>query len=142
MIRWSQFLNGLDHVAGLVGDEFDLVGQLVLLQLQLDQAVGHGGTMDGTVDLTHGVGNGANVVLVAVGDKEAPQLPLVFHQIGKIRDHQVHAVHVLLGEAHAAVHHDHILAVFQDGDVFTDLIQTAQGDNFQFFCQKNTPFKI
>ena len=132
---------GLDHIAGLVGDELDLVGQLVLLQLQLDEAVGHGGAMDGAVDLPHGVGNGTNVVLVAVGDKEAPQLLLVFHQIGKVRDHQVHTVHVLLGEAHAAVYHDHILTIFQDGDVFADLIQTAQRDNFQFFCQKNTPFK-
>ena len=132
--------SGLDHIAGLVGDQLDLVGQLVLLQLHLDQSVGHGGAMDGTVDLLHTVGDGANVVFVAVGDEHTPQLLLVGHQVGKVGDHQIHAVHILLGESHAAVHDDHILAILQDGTVFADLIQTAQRDNFQFFCQKNTPF--
>ena len=132
--------SGLHHVAGLVGDELDLVRQPVFLQLQLNQTVGHSGAMDGTVNFPHGVGNGTDVVLVAVGDEEAPQLFLVFHQVGEVGDHQIHAVHVLLREAHAAVYHDHVLAVLQDGDVLADLIQTAQRDNFQFFCQKNTPF--
>ncbi len=67
---------------------------------------------------------------MAVGDEEAPELILVLHQIGKIRNHQIHAVHILLREADAAVYDDHILAVFQDGNVFADLIETAQGDNF------------
>ena len=133
---------GLYHIAGLVGNELDLVRQLVLLQLQLDQPVGHGGAMDGAIDLLHGIGNGADVVLVTVGDEHASQFFLIGYQVGKVGNHQIHAVHILLREAHAAVDDDHILAVFQDGDVFADLIQTAQGDNFQFFCQKNTPFRV
>ena len=72
----------------------------------------------------------ADMVLVTVGDEHAPQLRLVGYQVGKIGDHQVYAVHVFVREAHAAIHYDHILAVFQDGDVFSNLIQTAQGDNF------------
>ena len=107
----------------------------MLLQLQLNQTVRHGGAVDGAIDLLHAVGNGADVVLVAVGDEHTPELLLVGHQVGKVRDHQVHAVHVLLGEAHAAVHRDHVLAVLQDGDVLADLIQSAQRNNFQFFCQ-------
>ena len=126
---------GLDHIPGLVGDEFDLVGQLVFFQLQLDQAVGHGSAMNGAVDLPHGIGNGTNVIFVTVGDEHAPQLLLVGNQIGKIRDHQVNAVHVLFREAHAAVHHDHVLAVLQYGAVLADLIQTAKRNNFQFFSQ-------
>ena len=133
---------GLYHITGLVGDELDLVRQLVLLQLELNQAVGHGGAMDGAVHLPHGVGNRTDMVLVAVGDEEAPQLLLVGHQIGKVRDHQIHAVHILLGKAHTAVHHDHVLAVFQHGNVLADLVQTAKRDNFQFFSQNNTPFIV
>ena len=116
---------GLDHVAGLVGDELDRLVQAVLLQLQFDEAVGHGGAMDGTVYLLHTIGDGADVVLVAVGDKHTPQLFLILHQIGEIRDHQIHAIHIFIGESHAAVDDDHVLAVFQDGDIFTDFIQTA-----------------
>ena len=128
------------HITGLVGDEFDLVRQLMLLQLQLNEAVGHGGAVDGAVYLPHGVGDGADVVFVSVGDKEAPQLILVGNQIGEIGNYQIHAVHILLGEAHAAVHHNHVLAVFQHRNILADLVQTAKRDNFQFFSQNNTPF--
>ena len=119
-----------------MGDQLHGIGQPMLLQLQFDEAVGHGCSVDGAVHLLHTIRNRTDVVLVAVGDEHTPQLLLIGHQIGKIRDDQVHAVHILLREAHAAVHHDHVLAVLQDGDVLTDLIQTAQRDNFQFFSQK------
>ena len=118
-----------------MGNELYGVFQAVLLQLQFNEAVGHSRAVDGAVYLLHAVGDGPNVVLVSVGDEHAPQLLLVGHQVGKVGDHQIHAVHILLGKAHAAVYDDHILAVLQDGDVLTDLIQSAQGNNFQFFCQ-------
>ena len=126
---------GFDGVAGLVGDELDLLVQAVLLQLQLDQAVGHGGAVDGAHHLLHGVGDGADVVLVSVGDEETLELVLVLHKVGKVGDDQVHAVHILIGEGHAAVDDDHILAILQDGAVLADLIQTAQRNDFQFFSQ-------
>ena len=75
------------------------------------------------------------MVLMAVGDEHAPQFLLVCHQIGKVGNHQIYAVHVLIREAHAAVHDDHILAIFQNGDVFTDFVQSTQRNNFQFFSQ-------
>ena len=126
---------GFHHVSRLVGDQLHLVRQTVLLQLQSDEAAGHGGDMDWGQDLLQGVGQGTDVVLVAMGDEEAPKLSLIFDQIGEVGNHQVHPVHVLFREAHAAVHHDHVLAILQDGDIFTDFVETAQGDNFQFFCQ-------
>ena len=126
---------GLYHVAGLVGDELHLVVQLMLLQLQLDQSVGHGGAVNGADDFLHEVGDGADVVFVSVGDEHTPELPGICDDIGKVGDHQVHAVHVLLGEAHAAVHDDHVLAVLQNGHILSDFVQTAQRDDFQFFCQ-------
>ena len=36
------------------------------------------------------------------------------------------------GEGHAAVHHDDLAAVLIGGHVLADLIETAQGDDFQF----------
>ena len=38
---------------------------------------------------------------------------------------QTISVHILIGESHAAVDDDHISAVFQNGDILADLIQTA-----------------
>ena len=64
-----------------------------------------------------------------------------FRQIAEIGDHQIHAIHIFIGETDTAVHHDHVLAVFQNGDVFSDFIQTAQRDNFQFFCQIKYSFQ-
>ena len=86
--------------------------------------------MDGTIYLLHTVGDGADVVLVTVGDEHTPQLFLVCHQVGKVGDHQVYAVHILIGEADAAVDDDHVLAVFQHSAVLADLVQTAQGNDF------------
>ena len=117
--------SGLHHIAGLVGNEFHRIGQVVLFQLQLDKAVGHGSAMDGTVDLLHAVGNGTDVVLMAVGNEHTPQLLLVGHQIRKVGDHQIHAVHIVIGETDTAVYHDHVLAVFQYGNVLADFVQST-----------------
>ena len=51
-----------------------------------------------------------------------------------VRDDAVDAVHVVAGEGHAAVHHDDLAAVLIGGHVLADLVETAQGDDFQFFC--------
>ena len=102
---------GLYHVAGLVGHQLYLVVQLVLLQLQLDEAVGHGSAVDGADDLLHEVGDGADVVFVAVGDEHPPQLLGIGNHIGKIGNYQINAVHILIGEAYAAVNDNHILAI-------------------------------
>ena len=85
----------------------------------------------------------ANVVLMAVGDEKATHFVGVFDQISHIGNDQVHAVHFIFREAQTAVDYDHILPVFQDGHILTDLIEAPQGDNFQFFSQNiTTPFVL
>ena len=78
---------------------------------------------------------GPDVVLVAVGDEEAPDTGFILNQVGHVGDHQVNAVHVVAGEAHAAVHHDDLAAVFVNGHILADLVETAKRDDFHFFCQ-------
>ena len=78
--------------------------------------------MDGTIDLLHGIGDRTDVILMSVGNEHTPQFFLVCCEIGKIRDHQIHAVHIFIGETHTAVHNDHILAVFQHSAVLADLV--------------------
>ena len=124
----------LDHVPRLAGDQLGLVQQAVLLQLQLDQARAHAGGVDGGVDGPQHIGDGPDVVLVAVGDEDAPDLALVLDEVAHIGDDHVDAVHVVVREAHAAVHHDDVVAVLIDGHVLADLVQAAQRNDFQFFC--------
>ena len=133
----------LDHLARLAGDELGLVQQAVLLQLQLHQPRGHAGGVDGHVDIPQQIGDGADVVLVSVGEEDAPDAVLVLDEIGEVGDHHVDAVHVVVGKAHAHVDHDDVPAVLVDGHVLADLIESAQGDDFQFFSHSkswNTPF--
>ena len=135
----------LDHLARLAGDELGLVQQAVLLQLQLHQPRGHAGGVDGGVDVPQQIGDGADVVLVPVGEEDAPDLVLVLDEIGEVGDDHVDAVHVVVGEAHAHVHHDDVPAVLVDGEVLADLVEAAQGNDFQFFCHNkswNTPFFV
>ena len=114
--------SGLNDVSGLMGDQLDRVGQAVLLQLQTDQAVGEGRPMHRRVDGLQYVGQGTDVILMPVGDEEAVQLLLMIDQIGHVGDHKIHAVHIVFGEAESAVYDNHILAVFQNGDILPDFI--------------------
>ena len=74
------------------------------------------------------------MVLVTVGDKEAPKAVVVLHQVADVGDDAVDAVHIVAGEGHAAVHHDDLAAILIHGHILADLVETAKGDDFQFFC--------
>ena len=127
----------LHHLAGLAGNELGLVQEPVLLQLQLYQAGGHTGGVDGGVDAAQQVGDGADVVLVAVGEEDAPDLVLVLDEIGEVGDDHIDAVHVVVGEAHAHIDNDDIAAVLIYRQILADLIESAQRDDLQFFCHKS-----
>ena len=61
---------------------------------------------------------------------------VVLHQIADVGDDAVDAVHIVPGKGHAAVHDDDLAAVLIGGHVLADLIETAQRNDFQFFCHK------
>ncbi len=126
-----------DHLARLAGDELGLVQEAVFLQLELDQTGGHAGGVNGDVHVPEQIGDGADVVLMSVGEEDAPNTVAVFDEVGKIGDNHVNAVHIVVGEAHAYVHDNHISAVLVDGQVFANLVQAAKGNNFQFFSHKS-----
>ena len=77
------------------------------------------------------------MVLMAVGDEETADTGAVLDEVGHIGDDEIDAVHVVPGKGHAAVHHDDLAAVLIGGHILADLVQTAQGDNFQFFCHRS-----
>ena len=109
----------------LAGNELGLVQQAVLLQLQLYQARRHAGGVDGGVHVPQQVGDGADVVLVSVGQEDTPNALAVFDEIGKVRDDHIDAVHVVVRKSHAHVYEDHIPAVFVYGQVLANLVEAA-----------------
>ena len=130
-----------DGFARVHGDELGGFHQLVLLQLQPDQSGGEAGAVNGDIDLLEHIGDGSHMVLMAVGYEQAPDAGAVLDEVGDVRDDGIDAVHVVPGKGHAAVHHDDLAAVLIGGHVFADLVQTAQGNDLQFFCHsdRNTP---
>ena len=125
---------GPDHVSRLAGVDLGGGEQVVLRQLELHQAGGHPGGVDGCVDVPQHIGEGADVILVAVGEEDAPNLGLILNQVAVVGNDHVDAVHIVVGKAHAAVHHDNVVPVFVDGHVLADLVESAQRNDFQFFC--------
>ena len=125
----------LNHFPGLHGDQLGLFEQAVFLQLQLDEPGGQTGAVYRHIHLLENVGDGPDVVLMSVGDEQAPDAPLVFHQIGYVGNYQIDAVHISVRESHAAVHYDDFSAVFVYGHVFADLVEAAKRDDLHFFCQ-------
>ena len=103
-MEWFTWMNSTvnsrpDALARLHGDELGGLCKAVLLQLELDEARGEAGAVDGHVHLLEHIGDGPHVVLVAVGDEEAPNPGPVFDEIGHVGDDGVNAVHVVPGKA-------------------------------------------
>ena len=115
----------LDDIPGLAGDQLGAVQELVLLQLQPHQAQGHPGGVNGGVEGPQDIGQRPNMVLVAMGEEDAPDAVLVLDEIAHVGDDHVDAVHIVVGESHAHVHHDDVVAVLIDREVFADLIEAA-----------------
>ena len=100
------------------------------MKLQLDEPGGKAGAVDGHIHLLENIGNGPDMVLMAMGDEQAPQPGSVLDEIGDVGDDAVDAVHIIAGEGHSAVHHDDLAAVFVNGHILADLIETAERDDF------------
>ena len=121
---------GLDLLPCLMRKQMHRILELMLLQLQLDDAGGQACGVDGASELLHGVGNAANMVFVAMRQEHTAYFVLVFDKIGHIGNDQINAIHLIVREAETAVNDDDILAVFKHGHILADLIQTAKRDDF------------
>ena len=105
------------------------------------QARGQAGAVDGHIDLLEDVGDGPDMVLVAVGDEQTADAVLVLGEVAHVGNDKVDAVHIVAGKGHAAVHDDDLAAVLIHGHVLADLVQPAERDDLQIFCQNAfTPY--
>ena len=120
----AHFLAGTDLMELCTG------GKTVLLQLVFDQANGQTCSVNGHVELFEQIRQAADMVFVAMRQEHTAYSVLVFDKIGHIGNDQINAIHLIVREAETAVNDDDILPIFQNGHILTDLIQTAQGDDF------------
>src|SRR5205807_7532886 len=79
--EWS----GLDNLAGVNCPELRLYGELMLIQAPLHQGQRERSAIDGHVEFGQEVRDGADVVLVAVRQKQRSDVFAVLNEIGEIR---------------------------------------------------------
>ena len=102
----------------------------VLLELGLDQREGQRRADEREVGLeAQQVGHGADVVLVAVGEDHRLHVVEPVLDVVEVRQDQVDAGVVVVGEQHAAVDDEQLAAVLDDGHVAADLAEAAERDD-------------
>ena len=122
---------GLDAVLGSDG-VLDHVVQAVLAELVVDERQGQFGSIDRRrrIEFLHEIRNAADVVFVAVRQKDAADLILVLDKIGDVGEHEVDARHLLGRENDARVDDDDVVPVLDGGHVLADLADTAEEEHF------------
>jgi hypothetical protein len=122
----------LDHlhlerarVEGLGGEHVldPHVAQLVLVELGAHHRGGQRAAVDGwgAVELAQHERQGADVILVPVGEHDRVDVFGALAQVGEVRQHQVDAELIRRGEHQARVDHDDAAVVLDDHHVLADL---------------------
>ena len=112
-------------------DEDGIALQVVLFQAPLDQRQREGGAVDRHFDIAQEIGNGADVVFVAVGEDEAADLSRVLLEESQVGHYQVYAQQLGFRKHHAAINDDDVLPVADGGHVHAELAQATQGHYVQ-----------
>ena len=66
------------------------------------------------------------MILVSVSHDQPPDFVLVTDEIRHIRNDDIYAVHIVARKCHAAIDQQHFVTVFENCNVFSDLIQSSQ----------------
>ena len=77
------------------------------------------------------------MVLVPVRDHNRAYFVLVFNQIAEIRNDNINPQHFVIRKCQTRIQHHNIVSITEYRHVFTDLPQTSQGDDLQFFFRQN-----
>ena len=110
--------------------EHRVVVELVLLDLVAEQAAGERRGVDRHArELRQDVRQGADVVLVGVGDQERLDVGLALLEVGDVGDDEVDPEHLLVGEHQPAVDDDDVVAVLEHVHVLADLADAAERDD-------------
>ena len=123
----------LDLFTGVDGVQVRFLGHAVARQFHFQQATRQGRGVDRRVGHFQQMVNGADMVLVAVGDDNALHLLLVLDQIGEVGDDVIDPQHIVFGEHHPGIDHHDLVVVFVDHHIAAYFPQSPQGEYFQCF---------
>lgn len=125
-------VEGTDALALAFDDLKGVRPDAVFLELGLDEGEGQLGTDQREVGLlAEQEGDGADVVLVAVGQDDADDVVEAVPDGREVRKDQVDAGLVDLGEEHPAVDDQQLAAEFEDGHVAADFPEAAERGDAQ-----------
>ena len=103
----------------------------MLFKLPFDEADGQPGSIDRNINGAQQVGQRSDMVLVPMGDKNAPNMLCCALGVGKIRDDQIDTQEIFIGKSQTAIHNNAVLVAFVKGHVFADLAQSPQRNDAQ-----------
>src|SRR3990170_4803304 len=117
--------------AGVPRDRKQARGPLepLLGEAVAQEAQRQAGAVDGDVEFAEEERDGADVVLVSVGEQEGAEVGRRFTQNGKVRKDVVDPQHRVVGEQEAGVDQQRRSAVVEQHGVEADLAQPAQRDH-------------
>ena len=108
------------------GDELGAVDQARLLDAAARQPQREGGAVDREPQLPQQEREATHVVLVAMGDDATVDADGVLAQPREVRQHEVDAEHLRVGEHEAAIEQHDSTSLLQGGAVPADLTEAAQ----------------
>ena len=71
------------------------------------------------------------MVLVPMGDQDGPKVCPAFLDVGDVGDDEVDTALLFLGELAAAIEHDEVVLVLDDGHVLADFADAAKWNHAQ-----------
>ena len=113
--------------------EANLIGDARLFQLFRYQLCSERRGIKGYSKVGCEIGNGADMVLMPMGDDNAPNQIEMIHQVVEIRDDVIDPQHIIFREHDAGINNEDILAVFVKHHIFSNFPQTTQGNDAKFF---------
>jgi hypothetical protein len=116
---------GLDDLLGLDRFQPRLLRKLMFLETALDQSQGEGGAVDRDIEFRQKVGDGADVILMAMRQEQRPHMLLVLDQVSEVRSDDIDSEQFRLGEHHAAIDDDDVIAIAEGHDVHSKLAESA-----------------
>ena len=114
--------------------ELDLAGQPLLLELAGDQPGGERSGVERHAEIVGEIGDGADMVLMAVGEHDAEQIGAMLLDEGEIGEDQLDPRIGRIGEGHAEIDHHPFALAAVEIDVHADLARAAEREEEQFFA--------
>ena len=124
--------SGLEALVGAHLAQVGVVEQSVLVELVFDVGERELGAPDGHVQFGEKPGQGADVILVAVGEDDAAHALAIFDEIRNVGDDDVDAEQFGFGEHEAGVDDNDVVSPAHGHAVHAELAKAAQRDDLQF----------